>query len=117
MLEAKIPDEFIAVCNCWAGSMGCMLRAIDSSGGLTIGTIRPYSNDASRYYTDEEWHLSLWGSLCSDIRYYIRLSEKNPDSNPDPDVGIEALKLFLEFAEAKELELRNAYNLEESSIV
>lgn len=111
LIEVKIPSNFKGLCAAWAGGTDCMLRAIQSTGDLTLGSIRPYNSDVSRYLTDQEWHVSLWGSLGSDIRYNARLAEKS-HSYDAPE-----LRKFETFAEETEEMLRVAYGLQESEAV
>jgi hypothetical protein len=73
-----IPKRFIAICNVWAGSERCMLRAIQSCKSLTIGTIRPRGCDSS-----EKWYLSIWRDLASDVDYNASLSAGSGYSDRD----------------------------------
>lgn len=76
LIEVEVPSQFVALCGQWAGSETCRLRAIDSTGGLTMGSIRPYNSDEGRMMTDQEWHYSLFSDLSCDIAYYRRMAEK-----------------------------------------
>jgi len=67
-----IPTRFVELCESWAGDINCMLRAVSSTGNLTIGTHRPRGCD-----TDEKWYLTIWRRLLNDIGYVIRLAEKS----------------------------------------
>jgi len=59
-----LDPRFVAVCGRWYGGMGDMLYAVCSTGGLTIGTIRPRGCD-----TDEKWYLSIWIDLAGDVGF------------------------------------------------
>lgn len=111
MIEVQIPSEFVALCSDWAGDTSCMLRAIDSAGSLTLGTIRPYSTDAGRHLTDEEWQVSLFDSLASDVRYTARMAEQGQYEDAD------ALRRFETFADETAAKLRTAYGLQDSEVV
>lgn len=113
LIDIDIPSEFIDLCRDWAGGTNCMLRAIDSTGGLTLGTRRPYSDDVSRYLTDHEWHVSLWSSLSCNIRGIIRMIEKGSN---DPE-SLSDLRSFEEFADETEDFLRKSYGLTNSEAV
>lgn len=106
LVEIEFPPEFLELCHGWAMDSECMLRAIDSTGNLTLGSIRPYDSDEGRNLTDQEWHVSLWSALGCDIRACIRLAEK---SNSD---DLDELRRFEQFAEYTEDQLRKAYGLD-----
>ncbi len=57
-----VPVHFVTLCEGWAGDIGCMLRAVASTGGLTLGTIRPVGCDS-----DEKWYLTLWRNFAIDV--------------------------------------------------
>ena len=113
LVEIDIPGEFIDLCNGWAGESDCRLRAIDSTGGLTIGNRHRWNNDVNRFLTDQEQHLSLWCDLQCDIRYCLRLMSKNGNHHPDFD----AMSRFETFAEETEASLRETYGLQDSEAV
>lgn len=115
LINVDVPPEFIRLCHGWAGDMDCMLRAIDSTGGLTIGTIRPYYRDPGRYLTDQEWHISLFRSLSCDIRYCIRMAEKSEATDVAGDLS--GLRSFEQWADNTTLNLRNQYGLNDSDVV
>jgi hypothetical protein len=58
----KVPCDIQRLCADWAGGTGCMLRAVSSTGGLIMGSIRPIGCD-----TDEKWYLTIWRELASDL--------------------------------------------------
>jgi len=66
----EIPERFVAVAGGWYNGMGCMLYAVSSTGGLTIGTIRPRGCD-----TDEKWYYSIWRDLSVDVMSARRAAE------------------------------------------
>lgn len=106
LVEVDIPDEYLELCNGWAGDASCMLRAIDSTGGLTLGSIRPRDDDGMPM-TDEAWHVSLFDSLSCDVAYNARLAEK---SNHDDAT---ALREFETWADATADMLRKSYGLDD----
>ncbi len=63
----KMPVTFQRLCADWHGGMDCMLYAVSSTGGLTIGTTRPEGCDS-----EEKWYLSIWRELENDISYTLR---------------------------------------------
>ncbi len=111
LLTIEIPALFKRLCGEWAGDTGCMLRAIESMGDLTLGTIRPFNHDVGRYLTDQEWHLSLWTSLSGDLSYLSRMAEKSDHKSA------KRLRWFESFADETVESLRVAYNLEDSEAV
>ena len=58
----QIPDKYVDLCCEWHGSIHCMLYAVSSTGGLTLGRRSPGESRS-----DEQWYLSLWQSLSSDV--------------------------------------------------
>ena len=63
----EIPPEYRALCPEWHGGQSCLLYAIASTGGLTLGNRRPIGCD-----TEEKWYLQLWQELSADITYAMR---------------------------------------------
>lgn len=57
LVEITMPDEFVRLANEWHSGQACILYAAGSSGGLYLGSIRPWEDD--RPLTDQEWHHSL----------------------------------------------------------
>jgi hypothetical protein len=111
LIDVEIPVRFIALCRYWAGDTSCMLRAISSSGDLTLGTNRPYNTDVKRHLTDQEWHLSLWISLSCDVMRAARDAEKSGQR------AARSLREFEEFAGETADRLRAAYKLKDSEAV
>ena len=99
----EIPKQFIELCSGWAGDTNCMLRAIDSTGGLTLGNRRPLDCD-----TDEKWYLHLFQCLSADVMHCRLLSQKSKEK-PDLD----ALIAFEAWADAQVNLLRESYGIEE----
>ena len=58
----EIPAHFVALAGRWYGGMGDMLYAVSSTGGLTLGTIRPRG-----VCTNEQWYYSIWRDLSVDV--------------------------------------------------
>ncbi len=70
----KVPCDIQDLCVGWAGNMDCMLRAIASTGGLTLGSTRPRGCD-----TDEKWYLTIWREFASDLGYNAHLARLGND--------------------------------------
>jgi hypothetical protein len=105
LIDVEIPAEFIELCSGWAGDTDCMLRAIDSTGDLTLGSRCPL-NDDGEPMTGREWHASLWSSLSCDVAYCRRMAEK---SNHEDAVALQA---FEEFADETHEMLCREYGIE-----
>jgi len=73
----KLPIDIQLLCEGWADNVDCMLRAVSSTGGLTLGSIRPSGCD-----TDEKWYLAIWREFANDLGYCARVAFKhgNDDS-------------------------------------
>ncbi len=97
----EIPNRFVRACIGWEGGMDCMLRAVTSTGNLTIGTIRPMG-----CITDEKWYLHLWRELSCDLSSAVLLAD-------DSDNGDDATLLaeFEEWVEDIVGRLEVEYNL------
>ena len=67
-----MPVRFVDLCEGWAGNINCMLRAVSSTGGLTLGNRRPMGCD-----TDEKWYLTIWRNLAADV-YHTRCACLGP---------------------------------------
>ncbi len=82
-----IPKRYVDLCEGWSGNLDCMLRAIPSTGILTIGTTLPEGCD-----TNEQHYLVLWRNLAADV-YCTRCEAEPdgiyPDGHPDLDALIE----------------------------
>jgi hypothetical protein len=73
----EIPAEFVQLASEWYDGQASMLYAVASTGGLTLGSVRPYTDDEEikemgiiyyrRPMTDEEWYRSLWDGLESEL--------------------------------------------------
>ena len=77
----EIPSDIQELCTNWAGGVDCMLRAVSSTGGLTMGTIRPKGCD-----TDEKWYYHIWMEFASDIGYAAHLA-RNDDTDDADEMG------------------------------
>lgn len=106
LIEVDIPIEYLALCSGWAGDVDCMLRAIDSTGGLTLGSRRPLDDDDNPM-SDRQWHASLWSSLSCDIAYCRRMAEKSGHEDAA------SLQEFEDFADATHEMLRREYGLDD----
>jgi hypothetical protein len=70
----EIPCDIQRLCADWHGGMDDMLYAVSSTGGLTMGTIRPEGCD-----TDEKWYLTIWRELSSDLGHVAVMAFKDSD--------------------------------------
>jgi hypothetical protein len=95
-----IPERFVALCSRWYGGQGCMLYAVSSTGGLTIGTIRPPG-----CCTNEQWYYSIWRDLSVDVMYARRAAESTcNDYDPRYDGHFDFEELQSDCAELREFE-------------
>ena len=99
----EIPAEFRLLCSDWAGGLDCMLRAIASTGGLTLGNMRPEGCD-----TPEKWYLHLWRDLSSDICHTLHQARRPDCATADDIQALGEFELWVNYQVAR-LEL--AYNL------
>lgn len=76
-----IPNKYIELCSRWCGGQDCMLYAICSTSGFTIGSIRPRCCD-----TNEQWYYTIWLELSADVAGARRAAEKVCDDY-DADYG------------------------------
>lgn len=106
--EIDIPSEFVELCGGWAGDTDCMLRAINSTGGLELGTEshRPL-NDDDEPMTDMEWQVHIFSCLSCDVGRIVRSIEKRQAEFPDFDT----LKRFEDWADQIVDELNEEYGL------
>jgi hypothetical protein len=110
LIEIAIPAEFIGLSSQWYSGMD-MLYAVASTGGLTLGSRRPFNRDVDRVLTDQEWHVQLWNELESDVRLSAKLAEKSGHEDSTE------LRRFETFCEETAANLRTAYGLEDSDAV
>jgi hypothetical protein len=97
----EIPDEYRELCSGWYDGMD-MLYAITSTGGLTIGSIRPRGADSI-----EKWYYSIWCDLSVDVGYARRAAEKSGHEDAA------ALSEFEDWVDARVDELATSYDLED----
>ena len=105
LIDVEIPYEFVELCSGWAGDTDCMLRAIDSTGDLTLGTRRPLDEDGAPM-SDQAWHASLWSSLSRDVAYCRRMAEKSEHEDAS------TLQEFENFADETHKMLCREYGIE-----
>jgi hypothetical protein len=74
----KVPCDIQRLCADWAGGEDCMLRAVSSAGGLTLGSIRPKNCD-----TDEKWYYHIWMEFASDIGDAAHIAHNNEHEDSD----------------------------------
>ena len=104
LIDVEIPDEFINLASEWYCGDGDLLYAVASTGGLTLGSIRPRNEDGEPM-SDTEWHVYLWDGLASDVLMALRDARKGHE---DAD----ALEDFATFCDDTADRLRKAYGLE-----
>ena len=116
----EIPPEYIALCADWHSGQDCMLYAVASTGGLTMGSIRPY--DDGLPLSDEEWYLSIWNSLSTDIAYCVRQAKKTREQFAENEAAeewaetcsdVDDLSSFERFADDICEKLAKSYGLDE----
>jgi hypothetical protein len=66
----KIPAWIQDLCSEWYSGANCMLYAVASTGGLTIGNRRPRGCD-----TPQKWYLSIWYDFSVDLGYARRAAD------------------------------------------
>jgi len=95
MIEIEIPGWVDELCCNWYGGQDCMLYAVCSTGGLTLGNRRPLGCD-----TDEKWHLTIWRGFSADMGYAARCARKggceDADLLADAELWIESVCALLE---------------------
>ena len=69
-----IPATYQALCGRWSGGVDCMLYAVASTGGLTLGSVRPIGCDSP-----EEWYLHIWRELSCDVDAVANMADKAGD--------------------------------------
>jgi hypothetical protein len=72
----KVPCDIQRLCADWHGGMDDMLYAVSSTGGLTLGAIRPVGCD-----TEEKWYLTIWREFASDLGYNARLAREGNEGD------------------------------------
>ncbi len=100
-----ISDRFVRAIDGWEGSESCMLRAITSTGNLTIGTHRPRGCD-----TDEKWYLTIWRELSADLACVVRMANNNDCDDRD---DFEVLAEFEAWTDEQIERLEESYGLAE----
>ncbi len=78
-----MPTRFVTLCENWHGGMNCMLYAVLSTRNLTLGAYRPRG-----CVTDEQWYLTIWRDLSSDVYSAVCVAEKGqayPEGHGDLD--------------------------------
>jgi hypothetical protein len=110
----EIPGEYVSLAARWYSGQDDLLYAVSSTGGLTTGGQRPsYQGDDRNWLsmTDEEWYLSLWVGLSSDVHFAIKAARKRPHEDLDD------LVQFQTFVDKTVEDLRAEYHLEDSDVV
>lgn len=101
----RIPEEFMELCEDWYGGIGCMLYAVSSTGGLTLGTLRPEGCD-----TKEKWYLTLWRNLAADV-YHTRRCAGDEKCYPEGHEDMPAICEFEEWVDNVIIRLEESYGL------
>ena len=65
----EVPACYRRLCNDWHNGIDCMLYAIASTGGVTIGTICPITDYDDEEDRDRKWYYQLWCELSADVGY------------------------------------------------
>ncbi|RLB70467.1 MAG: hypothetical protein DRH04_03540 [Deltaproteobacteria bacterium] len=99
----KIPVPLQHLCIKWHSGIDDMLYAVCSTGGLTLGTIRPLGCD-----TDEQWYLHIWRGFAIDLGIAAQAALECPDGDDD----IELAK-WEAWADGIVYELERDYGLED----
>ena len=102
-----IPDRFVAVCAGWYNGMGDLLYAVSSTGNLTTGTLRPRGCDS-----DEQWYLTLWRELSSDVGRARSAAEKGYNGPSDSEDAA-VLSEFEDWVDEQIERLEGSYRLED----
>lgn len=97
-----IPPQYLELCESWHGGISSMLYAVASTGGLTLGSIRPSETE-----TDDEWYLSLWSGLSGEVSHVVNVAENQRDAD------LNRLKAFEEWVDKTEERLRTEYGLDD----
>ena len=98
-----IPDELQQLASGWYDGSGSMLYAITTTGGLTLGTIRPLED--GRPMTNHEWYASLFSGLACELNHCARLAKKGKEKR--------ALEIWKEWAWIKVDEINALAGAEE----
>lgn len=111
LADVGMPDEYVALCRHWHGGQDDLMYAVSSTGGLTLGSMVPYSDEADRFMTDQEWHVSLWGSLECDVRRAAQSARTGGHRDDD------TLAQFALYCDEVGTALRTLYGLTDSEVV
>ena len=95
-----IPPEFVKIAGDYYYGQDDKLYTVSSTGGLSIGTVRPQGCD-----TDEKWYLWLWFDLGVDVGA-AALDCKNPEDR-------KVLEAFQTWTEEIYTRLAAEYGLED----
>jgi hypothetical protein len=104
-----VPVPFQRLCANWHGGMDCMLYAVCSTGNLTTGTYPPRGCDS-----DEQWYLTIWRGLASDLGCTVRQAQKAFDADcmhPDDYDDIPELAEFEDWVDDQVIRLERSYGL------
>ncbi len=109
----QIPAQFVELARGWAGDVGSMLRAVESTGNLITGSHRP-----AKCADDRQWYLHLWRELSSEICKCRMFAESKADDPADKHglyaetaADAPALKKFEEFADQMIACMENEWGL------
>lgn len=103
-----IPGRFVTVCENWHSGINCKLYAVSSTGNLTTGTRRP-----SGCNSDEQWYLTIWNELYSDIGYARRAAVMDSESDPACKGDAIILGEFEDWVDVVCAELSTEYGLDD----
>lgn len=105
----EIPERYQRLCKDWHSGINCMLYAIASTGGLTIGTTCPYAACADDEDWQEKWYYIIWCSLACDAGHARKSGCLSNHEDCD------ALLEFEEWVDDQVIRLCQSYRLEDWS--
>ena len=79
----EIPDRFVAIAAEWHSGQDCMLYAVCSTGGLTIGTHCPIYDSSDENDCERKWYLTIWRDLSVDVGRARRAAENGGYDDAD----------------------------------
>lgn len=103
-----IPDRFVDLCIGWYDGVNDKLYAVASTGGLSLGNIRPQGCDS-----DEKWYLTIWRDLAVGVYQARRAAGDDQCFPPDGHEDLEVLIEFEEWVDEQVDQLSASYGLEE----
>jgi hypothetical protein len=114
LCDVAMPDCVVRFCESWHSGMDSLFYAVSSTGGLTLGTIRPRDDDGEPM-SDRAWHVSLWEGLSGECSALLReLSGGRVIGGELSDRRARGqLAIFERYCDRVVAQLRAAYGMEE----